>query len=77
MKIPTYAQYQNDEYYQTQLSQALAAGLSDNGLTVPQQTTTNINSLVSMMPSGTLWYDTDTDSLKVNINGVVKTVTVS
>lgn len=77
MNIPAYNKSQIDEYYQDNLSQTLVNGLSDNGWTAPQQTTENITQLASTMPNGTIWYNSDTNSLQVLINGVVKTVTVS
>jgi hypothetical protein len=51
--------------------------LSNNGLVVPEQSTDNINLIAPESQIGTLWYDSTANALKVNINGVVKTVTVS
>lgn len=64
-------------FYQTNLNQALQGALSDNGWTLPQQTTDNINEVAPSMADGTIWYDSDTNSVKVKIDGTVKTVTVS
>ena len=72
MNIPQYTSSQDDELYNDQLSQALIGGLSDNGFTTPQQTTTGITDLSSSMPNGTMWYDTDTNQMKALINGSVK-----
>lgn len=57
--------------YNDQLNRVMQDGLSDNGWTVPQQTTANITTIAPDMPNGTLWYDTDTNELKGKINGVV------
>lgn len=53
------------------------AGLSDDGWTLPQQPTATITSLSTIMPNGTMWYDSTTDEFKVLIGGVVKVVTVT
>lgn len=81
MNIPTFAnvQFTQDDGYLTsamqlyndELNQALQNGLSNNGWTVPQLTTTQISNIQSQMPNGTLWYDTNTNELKGKINGVV------
>lgn len=76
MNIPQYTSSQDDELYNDQLSQALVSGLSDNGFTTPQQTTSGIASLSSTMPNGTMWYDTDTNEMKALIDGAIKTITV-
>lgn len=64
-------------FYQTNLNQALQGAISDNGWTLPQQTTDNISEVSTNMPDGTMWYDSDTNSFKVKIDGTVKTVTVT
>jgi hypothetical protein len=84
MNIPTFARVQfvqGDGYltsamqlYNDELNQALQNGLSDNGWTVPQLTTTQITNVASTMPNGTLWYDTTTNQLKGKINGVVTVI---
>lgn len=77
MKIPTYSLQNNEQFYNTQLNQTLQTGLSNNGWTLPPQSTSTISSLSTDMPDGTMWYDTDAGSFKVKIDGSVKTVTVS
>lgn len=77
MKIPAYSMNQNDSFYQENLSKTLQTGLSDNGWTLPQQTTSNITTVSSDMPDGTMWYDTDSNEFKVKVDGTVKTVTVA
>lgn len=81
MNIPTFINVQfvqGDGYltpamqlYNDELNQALQNGLSDNGWTVPQLTTTQITQIATSMPNGTLWYDSTTNQLKGKINGVV------
>lgn len=77
MNIPPFSMNQNDTFYQQNLSQTLQDGLSDNGWTLPQQTTDNIVTASSEMPDGTMWYDSDSHEFKVKIDGTVKTVSVS
>jgi len=77
MNIPSYSETQNQDYYNDELSQALVGGLSDNGWTLPQQTTAQITDVSPSMADGTMWYDSTTNEFKVKINGTVKTVTTS
>jgi hypothetical protein len=64
------------QHYMDNQSQTLHDGLGDDGWTLPQQTTANINTIAPNMPNGTMWYDTNTNEFKVLIAGVVKVVTV-
>lgn len=75
--LPQWSEYQNDNYYFNNQSQVLYGALSDNGWTLPQQSTANITTIAAQMNNGTMWYDSDTNSFKVKINGTVKTVNVS
>lgn len=77
MNIPAFSKNQNDDFYQESLSRELQSGLSDNGWTLPQQTTTNITTVSTDMPDGTMWYDTTSNEFKVKVNGSVKTVSVT
>lgn len=77
MKFNAYTQTQNNDLYFDNLSQTLIGGLSDNGWTLPQQTTAQITDSSANMPNGTMWYDSSSNSFKVKINDVVKTVTTS
>ncbi len=77
MKIPAYAPYQNNDTYSENLSKTLRDGLSDDGWTLPKQSTENIDTVSEDMPDGTMWYDEDTHEFKVKVNGTVQTVTVS
>lgn len=77
MNIPPYNRYNDVELDNDLLRRTLQGGLSDNGWTLPQQSTANIESISSQMPDGTMWYDTGSNSFKVKIDGLVKTVTVS
>ncbi len=56
--------------------QQLQRNLSDEGYKVPQQPTANITQLNTAQSVGALLYDSDTDELKVNINGTFKVVQV-
>lgn len=49
---------------------------SQEGLVVPQQSTTNINTLNTAQSTGALLYDNQLNELKVNINGTFKVVQV-
>lgn len=51
--------------------------LSDEGFKLPEQPTVNINKFATQAKRGTLLIDKNTNELKVNINGVIKTVTVT
>lgn len=70
------------------LIKTLNNGLSDNGWTVPQQSTTNITTLINrnarpILPRGTIWFDTTLGKLKVLVtqavpgvsDGVTETIT--
>lgn len=77
MNIPAYAPGQGDQLYNDQLSQSLVNGLSDSGWTLPQQTTTQITGSSANMPNGTMWYDNDSHTFKIKVNGTVQTVTTT
>lgn len=62
------------QIYEDQLNQAMQNSLSDNGWTLPQQTTANITTIATDMPDGTMFYDTDTNEFKIIVNGVVRVV---
>lgn len=74
MKLPDFFDGQDPILYQDELYQSLQENLSDNGWQTPQQSTANINNISSSMKDGTIWYDTDTNELKVKKNGVVKVI---
>lgn len=61
----------------TQLFQQMQKNLSDEGLIAPSQSTANIAQLATTAKNGALFNDIDTDDLKVILNGLVKTVTVT
>jgi hypothetical protein len=61
----------------SELFTQMQKNLSDEGLTAPAQSTANIASLTGTEKNGAILYDSDTDQLKVNLNGVIKTVTTS
>lgn len=54
----------------TQLQQ----NLSNEGFIIPQQTTDNINILNNNKSTGALIYDSTTHELKINLNGMFKTI---
>lgn len=58
----------------SQLFSHLQNNLSQEGIKIPQQTTTNIGLLNNIKSLGSLIYDKDTNELKVNINGTFKVV---
>lgn len=54
--------------------------LSNDGIVIPSKTTSDINYIFSASnqnskPDGTILYDSQTNQLKVRINGVVKVIT--
>ena len=62
MDIPTYLKspdYAQQETFMEEMFQTLLDGLSNNGWTVPQATTTFITAIAPTMPDGTIWYCTD------------------
>lgn len=76
MKIPTYLQWGNQNYYNSDLNQTLNAGLSDNGWTVPNLSTADITTIEPGMPKGTIWFNTDLSKLMVKTaDGVIETIT--
>ncbi len=66
------------EFHKTlaSLFTVLQSNLSDEGIFVPQQSTTNIAVLNNALSTGALVYDSTTHELKVNINGTFKVVQV-
>lgn len=50
------------------LTTALQTNLSQEGFTVPQQPTTNINLLTQSKSVGSFIYDSTTNQMKVNLN---------
>jgi len=61
----------------SELQTSMGQSLSDEGLAVPSQSTDNINYINSKTGFNMIWYDKDTSDYKVNVNGVVKKITVS
>lgn len=76
---------ENNGYLTTQqqifldtLVKEMQASLGANGIEIPQQTTANITQIAAMEPNRTLMlHDVDTNELKVIMNGVIGTVTVT
>ena len=48
-----------------ELIQTMQSALSDNGWTVPNATTAQIATLKTLMPVGTIWFNTDVAKLQV------------
>lgn len=67
------------QLYHEQLNNQLQLNISEDGLVVPSRSAQEIAAIASPdnpngRPNGTLWYDTDSKTLKFKQNGVVKTV---
>lgn len=73
-QLPIYIEERDEKLYNTLLNQYLQSNISQNGLVSPTNTTADITTLSSSMPDGTLWYDNDTNELKVRISGTVRVV---
>jgi hypothetical protein len=71
MNIPGILPGQDENLYQSELNQNMQGALSNNGWTVPNQTTANITTIAPSMPNGTMWYDETSHQLKYIKNGVV------
>lgn len=71
MDIPTYIKNANQENYHELFNQIMRGGLSNNGWTVPQLTTVQINLIKDDMPIGTLWFNTDLAKLQVKTAGTL------
>lgn len=72
--IPNYFPGQDARLYGDELNQSLQDSISDNGFAVPNQPTSTIVNLAAEMPKGTLWYDSDTNQLKAQIDGVIRII---
>lgn len=71
--------YPTDEMkaWVSELQTNMNKSLSDEGLEIPQQSTTNINYINAQTQQNMMWYDHQTQEYKANVNGVVKTFTMS
>lgn len=70
-QIPNYMPGQEPRLYNDQMNQALQGSISDNGFVMPSQNSSTIVNLSAVMPNGTIWYDSQTNELKANVNGSV------
>jgi hypothetical protein len=61
----------------SELITQLQNNLSNEGIILPPQTTTDIALLTSSKSIGALIYDSTLDVAKVNLNGTFKTITTS
>lgn len=65
------------ELFFSQLITALQNNLSNEGIILPQQPTTNIAKLTGPQSIGAVIYDNTLNVAKVNLNGTFKTITTS
>lgn len=70
------------QQYNDQLNLQMQINLSNDGMIIPSQSTTNIDNFSNpdnpnVKPNGTIWYDTTTNQFKGLINGVVKVFTLT
>lgn len=76
--IPVYSNSNNMDYYNVNLNQALQDSVSNNGFVVPTQSTQDIETLSEEPTDGArILLDSETSELKVIINGVIKTFTLT
>ena len=73
-EIPVYIKEEDEYLYNTLLNIYLRDNVSQNGIVAPSRKTSDITELSNTMPDGTLWYDSDTDEIKVRINGTIRIV---
>lgn len=66
----------SEDWYQffSQMSIYLQKSLSKEGHKLPNQTSSNITNLNTPQSMGAILYDTDNHLMKVNINGIFKTI---
>jgi len=60
----------------SQMFSEMQNNLSNEGYKVPQQSTATVSALNTTKSIGALLYDSDTNELKVNINGTFRVVQV-
>lgn len=89
MNIPSYLEMADQSLYNEELSQTLQQGVSDNGFTIPVLTTNQITvqpaialdgtigTLATIMPVGTVWFNSDIAKLqvKVALPSTIETIT--
>ncbi len=63
--------------YFNELTIALQRTLSNEGIPLPQQSTSNINLLTGTQSIGAIVYDNTANVAKINLNGTWKTITTS
>jgi len=62
------------ELFLGQLTSELQKSISNEGFMIPPQSTATINQLNTQQSVGALLYDSETNQLKVNINGTFKVI---
>lgn len=65
------------QIYNDELNQSLQNGLSNNGWTFPPITASKLATVSSIMPSGTVWYETDNNLFVGKVNGVLMKFTMA
>jgi predicted RNA methylase len=63
--------------YFNQLTNELQINVSQEGTSIPAQSTSNISSIEANLKTPTLIYDSDLKVPKISVNGVFKTITTS
>ena len=65
--------------YHTQMNSQMNTYLSNEGIVIPKQNTEDTTKILtsSTSPVGKILYDSQTNQLKVNINGVIKIIQIA
>ncbi len=71
MRVPAYADFNDQNLFQDDLNQEMQANLSDDGWVFPNQPTEKIDELSATMPNGTAWVDNEANQLKISLGGVL------
>lgn len=61
----------------SQLLDQLNTNLTEDGIGIPEKPTARINALAGKVKNGFLVTDSDTNELKIHLNGAFKTITTS
>lgn len=63
--------------YFTQLTNEMQTNLSQEGTSIPSQSTNNILKIQNGLQSPKIIYDSDLEVPKISVNGIFKTITTS
>lgn len=69
--IPIFTQKGDQGLYNDELNQALNGAIGQNGFSISQLTTSQINSIFNDSQSGTIWFNTTTNEWWGNRNGTL------